>query len=290
VFAAGGLVLRPLRRLRAATAQIAGEEDLGRRVPVEGGPTETRALGVSFNAMLARLSRSAADRERAMEATRRFAADAGHELRTPLTSIQARLDALARHPDEPPERRAAMAAEALEQQRRVVALLDGLQALARGEAAPGLEPTDLADAVDAAVASARERHPGSTFTLDAPEGEVPVDAWEPGLRSLADNLLDNAARHARSVRVEVGEAPRTGSGAAGAGAGAVTLVVEDDGPGVPEADRSRIFEPFVRLGDDEAGTGLGLAIVAQQARHHGATVEVERSERLGGARFVVRFP
>ncbi|HEV2812680.1 MAG TPA: HAMP domain-containing sensor histidine kinase [Solirubrobacteraceae bacterium] len=276
VFAAGGVVLRPLRRLRGATARIAGEEDLGRRVDDSSGATETRALASSFNAMLSRLSTSAADRERAIEATRRFAADAGHELRTPLTSIQARLDALARHPDEPPERRTAMAAEALAQQRRVVALLDGLQALARGDAAPELAPLDLADVVDAALAAARERHARVDWSAEVPEGRVEIDGWEPGLRSLLDNLLENAARH-------------------GAGAAAVTLrgpelVVEDDGPGIPEDERARIFEPFVRLDDEAPGSGLGLALVAQQARHHGATVTVERSERLGGARFSVRFP
>jgi signal transduction histidine kinase len=282
VFAAGGLVLRPLRRLRAATAQIASEEDLGRRVDEDRGPTETRALAAAFNAMLARLSRSAADRERAVEATRRFAADAGHELRTPLTSIQARLDALARHPDEPPERRARMAAEALEQQRRLVALLDGLQALARGDAAPELRSLDLADVADAALAAARDRHPDVEWRAEIPEGRVEVAGWEPGLRSLIDNLLENAARHGGGGRVAV--TVRAGE-----------LAVEDDGPGVPEEDRARIFEPFARLGEGAAGegtdgSGLGLALVAQQARHHGATVEVERSRALGGARFAVRFP
>ena len=276
VFFAGGVVLRPLRRLRGATARIAGEEDLGRRVPADAGPTETRALAASFNAMLARLSRSAADRERAIEATRRFAADAGHELRTPLTSIQARLSALARHPDEPPERRVAMAEEALGQQRRMVALLDGLQALARGDAAPPLEPVDLAEVADVALAAARERHPAVAWEIDVPTAELRVAGWEPGLRSVLDNLLDNAARHARGrVRVALEQGP--------------ALVVEDDGPGVPEAERGRIFDPFVRLADDDAGSGLGLAIVAQQARHHGATVSVERSGGLGGARFEVRF-
>ena len=280
VFVAGSVVLRPLGRLRAAAARIAGEEDLGQRVPADRGPTETRALAAAFNAMLARLSRSAADRERAIEATRRFAADAGHELRTPLTSIQARVSALARHPDEPAERRTEMANEALEQQRRVVALLDGLQALARGDAAPALEPLDLADAVDAALAAARERHPETRWSADVPDGAVTIDAWEPGLRSLLDNLLENAARHGRAggavrVALRAGDAPE--------------LVVEDDGPGISSADRARIFEPFVRLGDRDEGSGLGLALVAQQARHHGASVEVESSPELGGARFVLRF-
>jgi two-component system, OmpR family, sensor histidine kinase PrrB len=276
VFAAGGLVLRPLRRLRAATARIAGEEDLGQRVPEDRGPAETRDLAAAFNAMLARLSRSAADRERAIEATRRFAADAGHELRTPLTSIQARLSALARHPDEPPERRTAMAREALEQQRRLVALLDGLQALARADAPPPLQPIDLAEVLDAAVAAARDRHPGVDWGADVPEGPATVEAWEPGLRSLLDNLLENAARHGGG-RVRVTLDGRS-------------VTVEDDGRGVPEPERGRVFEPFVRLGGDDGGSGLGLAIVAQQARHHGAEVTVERSPELGGARFAVRFP
>jgi signal transduction histidine kinase len=281
VFVAGGVVLRPLRRLRAAAERIAGEEDLAQRVPAERGPTETRALAAALNAMLARLSRSASDRERAIEATRRFAADAGHELRTPLTSIQARLSALARHPDEPAERRTQMAEEALGQQRRAAALLDGLQALARGDAAPPLEPVDLADTVDAALAAARERHPDVRWSGDVPDGAVTVDAWEPGLRALLDNLLENAARHGRAegeVRIAVrgGETPE--------------LIVEDDGAGVPDADRARIFEPFVRLGDESEGSGLGLALVAQQARHHRADIGVDRSPALGGARFAVRFP
>ena len=280
-FVAGGVVLRPLRRLRSAAARIAGEKDLGQRVPADRGTSETRALAAALNAMLARLSRSAADRERAIEATRRFAGDAGHELRTPLTSIQARLSTLARHPDEPPERRTQMAEEALEQQRRLVALLDGLQALARGDAAPPLEPLDLAEAVDAALAAARDRHPAVRWSADVPDGAVTIDAWDPGLRAMLDNLLENAARHGRAgggevrVTLQGGDTPE--------------LVVEDDGPGVPEADRGRIFEPFVRLGDDADGSGLGLALVAQQARHHGATIAIDSSPELGGARFTLRF-
>jgi two-component system, OmpR family, sensor histidine kinase PrrB len=280
-FVAGGLVLRPLRRLRSAAERIAGEADLGQRVPAERGPSETRSLAAALNAMLTRLSGSAAERERAVEATRRFAADAGHELRTPLTSIQARLSALARHPDEPPERRTEMAEEALGQQRRLVALLDGLQALARGDAAPRLEPLDLAETVDAALAAARDRHPAVSWTARVPNGAISVDAWKPGLRALLDNLLENAARHGRAggeVRVTL----RDGDGP--------ELLVEDDGPGVPNPDRARIFEPFVRLRDDGDGSGLGLALVVQQARHHGAAVEVDSSPALGGARFTVRLP
>jgi signal transduction histidine kinase len=270
---AADLVLRPLRRLRAVTSRIADDEDLERRVPADDGPAELRSLAASFNAMLARLGRSAADRERALAATRRFAADAGHELRTPLTSVQATLSALSRHPDVPPERRTAMLEDALAEQRRLVALLDGLQALARGDAeAVDRAPVDLVDVVDAASAGARARHPGLELDARLPDGEALVDGWEPGLRLIADNLLENAARHGRPggrVRVTVDDGP--------------VLLVDDDGPGIPGERREAVFEPFV--GD---GSGLGLALVAQQARQHGATVAVEDSP-LGGARFVVRF-
>jgi two-component system sensor histidine kinase PrrB len=278
VWLIASLVLRPLRRLRAVTASIADDEDLGRRVPDDRGTAELRSVARSFNAMLGRLGRTAADRERALEATRRFAADAGHELRTPLTSVQATLSVLRRHPELDAERREAMLGDALDQQRRLVDLLDGLQALARGDAGP-LEhaPVDLAELVDEVVTAAVARHPEVTLTAELPEAPVVVDGWEPGLRLVVENLVTNAVRHGgRTVAV------RLDAGA--------TLTVDDDGPGIADADRERIFAPFARVGDREApGSGLGLALVAQQAGHHRATVTVDRAPRLGGARFVVRF-
>jgi two-component system, OmpR family, sensor histidine kinase PrrB len=276
---AADLLLRPLRRLRAVTSSIAGDEDLDRRVPPDDGPAELRSLAASFNAMLARLGRSAEDRERALDATRRFAADAGHELRTPLTSVQATLDTLRRHPELPAGRREAMVADALAEHRRLVGLLDGLQALARGDAAPVEHgEVDLAEIVDAAVSAAAERHPEVALSADLPEDPVIVEGWEPGLRLLADNLIENAARHGRKHgHVEVTLTP------------SAVLRVDDDGPGVPQGKRKQIFEPFARIdGADRPGSGLGLTLVAQQVRHHGASIHVGDAD-LGGARFTVRF-
>lgn len=286
---AAGLVLRPLRRLRAVTAGVVGDADLGRRVPDDDGPAELRSLAASFNAMLARLGRSSADRERALAATRRFTADAGHELRTPLTSVQATLSALGRHPDMPAERRRRMVDDAMTEQQRLVALLDGLQALARGDVIGARNSeVDLAEIIDAEVAAAAQRHPGVTIAAEVPDEPVVVCGWEPGLRIIAGNLVENAARHGRSggqVRVTL-DAQRDGAGEG------PCLAVEDDGHGVPEDERERIFAPFTRLadGDDERpGSGLGLALVAQQVRHQGGEVEVGQSPTLGGARFSVRF-
>jgi signal transduction histidine kinase len=114
--------------------------------------------------------------------------------------------------------------------------------------------------------------------VQLPEAPVVVEGWEPGVRLIADNLVENAARHGRRdgrVRVELS--------AAG------TLTVDDDGAGVPAGERQRIFEPFVRVeGNGRGGSGLGLALVEQQARHHGARLSVGESP-LGGARFSVAF-
>jgi signal transduction histidine kinase len=280
---AADVVLRPLRRLRSVASSIAGDEDLGRRVPHDDGPTELRSLAASFNAMLGRLGRSAGDRERALEATRRFTADAGHELRTPLTSVHATLSALSRHPDVPAERRTAMLADAIAEQRRLVGLLDGLQALARGDAeAVDHAPVNLSEVVDAAAASARARRPEAALEARIPDDDLIVRGWEPGLRLIVDNLLENAARHGRAGgRVEVTLSAVEEGGA--------LLWVDDDGPGIPSERRAEVFEPFVRLdGAGDHGSGLGLALVAQQARQHGATVRIEDSA-LGGARIVLRF-
>jgi two-component system, OmpR family, sensor histidine kinase PrrB len=274
--------LGPLRRLRLAAGRIAAEDDLDVRVSETDGPAEVRSLAASFNAMLSRLSASASLRERALEATRRFAFDAGHELRTPLTTVQATLSALHRHPDAAPEQRAEMLEDALEEQRRLVTLLDGLQALARGEAtSPDHEDVDLADIVSRAVADTRARYPATTIELEVPDAPVVLRGWEPGLRLLVANLVGNAAHHGRehgTVWVALAAHPTP------------VLTVDDDGEGIAEHDRDRIFEPFRRLepAAGRPGTGLGLALVAQQAREHGATVEVDTSP-AEGARVVVTF-
>jgi len=275
---AADLILRPLRRLRAVASNIAGAEDLGRRVPGDDGPAELRSLAASFNGMLSRLGRSATDRERALAATRRFTADAGHELRTPLTSVRATLSALERHPDIPAERRGELVLDALTEHDRLVDLIDGLQALARGDAGPERDELDLADVVAGALQAMKARYPDVTWSAEIPDGPLPMLGWEAGVRMLVENLLKNAARHGRAGgRVDV-------TLAAGP-----TLFVDDDGPGIPAGERERIFEPFTRVeGTATPGSGLGLALVSQQAAAHGATVEAGVSP-LGGARFSVRF-
>jgi two-component system, OmpR family, sensor histidine kinase PrrB len=162
----------------------------------------------------------------------------------------------------------------------LVDLLDGLQGLARGDA-PVLDRTevDLAELVASTIDAVSRGHPAITWTSDLPEQPVEMLAWEPGLRILVENLLENAARHGRwdgTVHVRLDHA-------------GPVLVVDDDGAGVADDERARIFEPFVRAaGTTAPGSGLGLALVSQQVRAHGAQISVQRSS-LGGARFSVRF-
>jgi two-component system sensor histidine kinase PrrB len=278
------LAVRPLARLRAGAARVSGARDLSTPLP-DDGPDEVRSLAGALNGMLARLGASTAATERALEATRRFAADAGHELRTPLTAMRANLDTLARNPDLPPAQREALVADMTAEQDRMVHLLEGLQALARGEAAESLprEPVELGDVLDAAVHGARKRHPEVRYELAGRVDEGTVDGWEGGLRLLVDNLLDNAALHGRDAggSVAIGLEREDGR---------LVVRVEDDGPGIAAADRGRMLEPFAR-GDGARpdGTGLGLAIVAQQAALHGGELRLADSSR-GGLAVEVRLP
>ena len=269
------LTVRPLARLQAGAARVTSAEDLSTPLPDEG-PDEVRSLAGALNGMLARLQASTA-------ATRRFAADAGHELRTPLTGLRANLDTLARNPDLPEAERAALLRESSAEQDRIVHLLEGLQALARGEAAEALprEDVELGDLVDAAIYGARRRHPGVSYELREHDAEgAAVHGWANGLRLVVDNLLENAALHGGG-RVDVDLAREDGRW---------LLRVADDGPGIPEAERERLLEPFARgRGTTAQGTGLGLAIVAQQVGLHGGELRLSDSS-LGGLAAEVRLP
>jgi signal transduction histidine kinase len=202
----------------------------------------------------------------------RFAAEAAHELRTPLARIASIAQTARERGDDDArdEAFARIAATAVDASGTISDLL----ALVRQErVAPKLsEPVDLGALARSAVEGARN----NGVAYDVAAG---ADCWVEGderrLRRLAENLLENANRHARArVRVAVA-----------ADGGRVALSVEDDGPGVPDALRDRIFERFVRADDDERGSGLGLAICRAIARAHGGDVVLEDRNR-----FVARLP
>ncbi|MDB5072167.1 MAG: hypothetical protein JWM87_3278 [Candidatus Eremiobacteraeota bacterium] len=208
----------------------------------------------------------------AREREARFAAEAAHELRTPLARIasvaqtaRGTSDETAR--DEAFARIAAMAVDAS-------GTISDLLSLVREErVAPKLsEPVDLGPLVRGAVDAARGN--GVAHDVEVTEG-CWVEGDERRLRRLAENLLENASRYAQTtIRVRVAPDGER-----------VALSVEDDGPGVPDDMRERIFERFVRADDDERGSGLGLAICRAIARAHGGDVVLEDRNR-----FVARLP
>lgn len=269
-----GRSLRPVDRMRREVDEITAT-DVDRRVEVPRTGDEVEALGSSFNHTLDRLANSIA-------AQRRFASDAAHELRSPLAGVRATLELAHGKP------RAADTAivTSIQQIDRASALLDDLLVLARREGSPEPLATRLADVDDIVVSEIRAlvvRRP--TCVVDRSSVQ-PVQAYvqTEALIRVVRNLLDNAATHAKSqVRVRL----------AAQGEATWTLKVDDDGPGVPEVDRARVFDRFTRL--DEArsrasgGTGLGLAIVRELVEAHGGTVAVTSSD-LGGASFVVTVP
>ena len=271
------LALRPLKLLSRKAARISDADDLGIRVREPGQPTEVAALAGELDGMLARLESAVTAREQALVAARRFAADAGHELRTPLQSIRSNLD-IARFPEANADERKLALEVATQQSERMNRLVDGLQSLARGEA--GLERSggdvDLGDIADSAVYVTRTRHPDLSIDIDLPESGPTVIGDGDGLWRVIENLLENAARHGRPgghIMIQVAQLN-----------GGAEIVVDDDGPGIPPAERERVMRRFQRgPGAAAAGSGLGLAIVEAEAIRHGGQLSLGAS-RLGGLR------
>lgn len=258
--------LRPVEDIRSEMAAITASEDLSRRVPEPDTHDEIARLARTTNETLAAL-------ETSVERQRAFVADASHELRSPIASLRTQLEVGAAHPE-------LLDLEgAVEDTVRLQSLAADLLLLARldaGEKAPPQARFDLAEAVREEVAS-REG-----VALDG-DGPVELRGSRNQIRRVLGNLLDNARRHARDrVAVTLRTVP-----------GWAVLQVTDDGAGVPEADRERVFERFVRLDDsrtrDDGGAGLGLAIARDIAVRHSGTLTVGDAPG-GGALFELRLP
>ncbi len=271
-WAATRAALRPVDRMRVAAAALPP----GERLPVPVAEDELRALAEEFNALLAR-------RDEAVARLERFTGDAAHELRSPVAAIRAQAEVAVTHPD--PELTDEVLHAVVDEATRLTTLLSDLLALARADAGqrPPAQPVDLVAAAQAAIDRAGGA-PGCglddpVLQLVAPTpAEVGASPSEVAL--VLDNLISNARRYARSlVRVSILPAGRV-----------VRLLVEDDGPGIPAADRERIFDRFVRLAPEAGGgAGLGLALVAALVHGRGGVVSAGATP-TGGGRIEVRWP
>ncbi|MFE6223516.1 sensor histidine kinase [Streptomyces sp. NPDC057854] len=268
--------LRPVEAIRRELADITGQS-LDRRVPVPPTADVIADLARTTNATLDRVE-AAATRQR------EFTADAAHELRSPLAALRAQLESSLRHPESAgdwPE----VVREAVTDVVRLQHLADDLLLLAgHGSAPPVREPVDLAALAEDLVREHQHLPEAAALTLHC---EAPAPAVLPGhpghLDRVLRNLLANACRHARStVTVRVHRTDRH-----------LVLSVQDDGPGIPPADRARVFERFTRLDPTRTrttgGAGLGLPIARDLTTAHGGTLTIEDTEE-GGALLVARFP
>ncbi|QZY18180.1 sensor histidine kinase [Streptomyces decoyicus] len=257
--------LRPVEGIRGEMAAITASTDLSRRVPVPSSQDEVGRLARTTNETLAAL-------ESSVERQRRFVADASHELRSPIASLRTQLEVGVAHPE------LLDVPGAVEDTVRLQRLAADLLLLARLDA--GERPAEARVGLAAMVREESSQRVADRVPVQIGElagGEVAGSRSQLG--RVLGNLLDNAQRHAvSSVRVAVA---RDGEW--------VVLRVEDDGPGVPESERERIFERFVRLDDartrDDGGAGLGLAIARDVAERHGGSLAVR-----AGSVFELRLP
>lgn len=273
--AAGGVVVHvaaPLDDIQESTASL-------RRSLAIAVPVTTMVLGVALWFLVGRL---VADQAAASRRQQQFVADASHELRGPLTRIRTELEVDLSHPDraDPLVTHQLVLDEALTMQR----LVDDLLLLARADGGrTGQGPTAPVELDELALRAARDLRASSSLDVRVEATPVSVVGRREDLARALRNLTDNAARHATGVvTIEVG---RRGDDA--------VLAVSDDGPGIPEAARDRVFERFTRL--DEArdssrgGAGLGLAIVREVVTAHGGSVRVDPAHHPG-ARLEVVLP
>jgi signal transduction histidine kinase len=276
-----GATLRPVEALRQGAERITAEEITGAggstRLPVPVGRDEIHRLAVTLNGMLDRLE---AGRARQRE----FVGDAAHELRSPLANMRTQLE-VAQHLG-PAADWPTVGEDLHTDVGRLSRLVDDLLLLARTDASAPLSRPATVD-LAAIVREVGTRPSAVPVTLSV----LAEPAWTVGsaddLRRVLANLVDNALRYALTTVAVSSTLSSTVDGTR------AVLSVTDDGPGIPEGDRDRVFERFTRLDDararDAGGSGLGLAIVRELVRRHGGTVHLSDAVPTG-LRVEVRLP
>ncbi|QEN15970.1 HAMP domain-containing sensor histidine kinase [Mycolicibacterium sp. ELW1] len=271
--------VRPLRRLAAQTREI----QAGDKAPdVEiGGATEAVEIGEAIKGLLERIWTEQERTQAALASARDFAAVSAHELRTPLTAMRTNLEVLSTL-DMTDEQRDEVLSDVVRTQTRIEATLGALERLAQGELSTEADqvPVDITELLDRAAHDAMRVYPDLEVTL-VPSPTCIIIGLPAGLRLAVDNAIANAVKHGGATRVQLSAvSSRDG----------VDIAIDDDGSGVPEAERTAVFERFARGSTaSHSGSGLGLALVAQQAEIHGGTAVLDDSP-LGGARLTLRLP
>jgi signal transduction histidine kinase len=273
------LTLRPVAALRHGAADITAAGLAEQRLPVPDAKDEIHRLAVTLNAMLDRID-SATSRQRT------FVGDAAHELRSPLASLRVQLEVAQRLG--PAADWSGLINDVLVDVDRLDRLVEDLLTLARLDESRALMPREPVP-LDELVAEVARGYTHARVPVVAHTQPVTVPGDPEALRRVVINLLDNAVRFAnREVQVATAPVNRNGRPMA-------RLTVEDDGPGIPEAERERVFDRFYRVQESRSrqsgGTGLGLPIVRDIVRNHGGRVRLgAREDDRTGLRAIVVLP
>jgi signal transduction histidine kinase len=254
-------VTMPLSNLARAASVIAH----GGKAPrlVEDGPHDLRNAAIAFNAMTDEVARTLASQRQLLSAV-------GHDLRTPITAMRISLEFV-----DDPELRDRLQVNLNELQELTEAVLSA----ARGTGGEVKRNVDLSSLVESLCADLDEMGEPVTWTTQMP---APLTCRPNEIRRAVRNLVENAVSYGGKANVGISQAGND-----------YEIVVEDEGPGIPEADQGRVFEPFVRLegsrNEDTGGTGLGLTLVKAIAEGHGGDVTLENKAE-GGLRARLRLP
>jgi two-component system sensor histidine kinase PrrB len=280
----GGWVLaafavRPFKRLAQQTRAIdAGDEDP--EIDVRGA-TEAVEIAEAVKGLLERVWEEQDRTKAALASARDFASVSAHELRTPLTAMRTNLEVLSTL-DLAEDQRKEVVNDVIRTQSRIEATLSALERLAQGELSTSDDhvPVDITELLDRAAHDAMRVYPDLDVSL-VPAPTVIIVGLPAGLRLAVDNAIANAVKHGGATRVQLSAVPSRAG---------VEIAIDDDGVGVPEEERTVVFDRFSRGSTaSHSGSGLGLALVAQQAELHGGTASLEESP-LGGARLLLRLP
>jgi two-component system OmpR family sensor kinase len=279
-----GRALRPLDAMARTAEEIGHTQDLSRRLPAIPANDEVGRLQRSFNQMLRQLEDAYLRLRSALMAQRRFVADASHELRTPLTTIRGNVGLLLKRDDITHEDRSAALEDIASESERMSRMVQDLLTLARADAGYHLEkfPLDLRPIVEDVSRQAQKLQPARQVELLDGQPSI-ISGNADAIKQLLWILIDNAFKHTGDgghIRVQLHP-----------GGQSTSLVVSDDGPGIPQQDLERIFERFYQSDSSRSGegTGLGLAIARWIAREHGGRVYAANNPQ-GGARFTVELP
>jgi signal transduction histidine kinase len=254
-------VARPLSKLTSAASEVA-HGGIAPRVP-EQGPEDVRRAAAAFNAMTDQVTRT-------MESQRQLLSAVGHDLRTPITAMRINTEFVE---DADTRERLEKNIEELQE------LTEAVLSAAKGVGWEQMRKIDLAALAESVCADLEEMDKPVTWQTHA---AAPLNCRPNEIRRAIRNLIENALAYGRKADVHLEASPQ-----------AYELVVEDEGPGIPEGDRERVFEPFVRLetsrSSETGGTGLGLTLVKAIAQGHGGTIRLNNRPE-GGLRARLCLP